>query len=110
VLGLLKLGVATEVDVQVSDVGQAPTKALTLTLALPPGINLASAGSAGWSCSQGSGGSTTCAGGPLSPGAASTATFHVLVVSLNACGSEIVATAVSGSLTATGQSPASCLL
>ena len=104
-LGLLKLGVATVVTVQVSDIGQAPTKALSVTLALPPGISLASAGSAGWSCAGAS-----CSGGPLSPGAASTVTFHILVISLNACGSEITATAVSGSLTASNQSPVNCLL
>jgi RNA polymerase sigma factor (sigma-70 family) len=108
VLGLLKLGITTVVDVQVSDVGQAPTKALTVTLELPPGISLVSAGSAGWTCGQGSAGSPSCSGGPLGPGAASTVSFHVLVVNLNACGDAIIATAVSGSLTASGQSPASC--
>lgn len=110
VLGLLKLGVATVVNVQVSDIGKAPTKALTVTLALPPGISLAGAGSAGWSCGRSSGGSTSCTGGPLGTGASATVSFHVLVVTLSACGDEIVATAVSGSLTASGQSPANCLL
>lgn len=102
--GLLKLGVATVVNVQVSDPGQAPTGALTVTLELPQGISLTSASAPGWSCGPGA----TCSGGSLSPGATSTVTFHVLVISLNACGDEFVATAVSGSLTASNQAPANC--
>jgi hypothetical protein len=104
--GLLKVGLAAVVDVQVSDPGTAATGAVTASLALPAGISLLGlgSGSAGWSCGSGSSRTTSCGHGPLGAGSASTVSFRVLVVSLAGCGNPIVATAVSGSLTASGQS------
>jgi hypothetical protein len=103
--GVLNLGVTALVTVKVSDPGSAATGAVTANITLPPGISLLGlVGSSSWSCSPTSDGQT-CTHGALAAGAASNLSFNILVVNLNGCGDSIVATAVSGSLTATGTSP-----
>lgn len=104
--GVLNLGVTALVTVNVSDPGNAATGSLTVTVTLPPGISLLGlVGSSSWSCSP-TGSGQTCSHGPLSAGATSSLSFNILVVNLSGCGNSIVATAVSGNLSATGASSA----
>jgi hypothetical protein len=99
--GLLKLGVIDVVAVSVSDPGTAATQGLTTNVHLPAGITLLGlgSGSSGWTCSG-----TSCTHGAISAGAAATVSFRVLVASLAGCGNPVSATAVSGALSASGQS------
>ena len=99
--GLLNLGVIDVVSVNVSDPGTAATEGLTVNLGLPAGITLLGlgSGSASWTCSG-----TSCTHAAIGAGAAATVSFRVLVASLTGCGNPVTATAVSGALTATGQS------
>lgn len=104
VSGVLNLGVTALVTVNVSDPGSAATGPLTVNITLPSGISLLGlVGSSSWSCSPTSEGQT-CSHGPLSAGGASSLSFNILVVNLSGCGNSIVATAVSGSLSATDAS------
>jgi len=104
VSGVLNLGVTALVTVNVSDPGTAATGPVTATITLPSGITLLGlVGSSSWSCSATSGGQT-CTHGPIGAGATSSLSFDILVVNLTGCGNSIVATAVSGSLSATGAS------
>ena len=101
--GLLNLGVTDTVAVRVSDQGTAATGGITASLALPAGITLLGLGadSSGWSCSG-----STCTHGPVAAGATATVSFRILVASLESCGAPVAASAVSGTLSATGQSAA----
>jgi RNA polymerase sigma factor (sigma-70 family) len=101
VSGLLSLGVIDVVAVSVSDPGTAATQGLTTNVHLPAGITLLGlgSGSSGWTCSG-----TSCTHGAISAGAAATVSFRVLVASLAGCGNPVSATAVSGALSASGQS------
>jgi hypothetical protein len=101
VSGLLNLGVIDVVSVNVSDPGTAATEGLTVNLGLPAGITLLGlgSGSASWTCSG-----TSCTHAAIGAGAAATVSFRVLVANLTGCGNPVTATAVSGALTATGQS------
>jgi len=104
VSGVLNLGVTALVTVNVSDPGTAATGPVTATITLPSGITLLGlVGSSSWSCSATSGGQT-CTHGPIGAGATSSLSFDILVVNLTGCGNSIVATAASGSLSATGAS------
>ena len=104
--GLLNLGVTALVTVTVSDPGTAATGNITANITLPSGITVLSlAGSPSWSCSATSTGQT-CSRGPIGAGAGSSLSLSVLVVNLTGCGNSVVATAVSGSLSATGASAA----
>lgn len=105
VTGALNLGVTAQVTVNVSDPGTAATGPVTADITLPSGITLLGlASSASWSCSATSAGQT-CSHGTLGVGATSSLSFNVLVANLTGCGESVVATAVSGSLSATGASP-----
>lgn len=101
VSGLLSLGVIDVASVSVSDPGTAATEAVTVNLGLPAGITLLGlgSGSTGWTCSG-----TSCTHAAIGAGAAATVSFRVQVASLAGCGNPITATAVSGALTASGQS------
>ena len=55
----------------------------------------------GWSCSG-----LSCTHAAISPGATANLSFKVLVVTLSGCGNSVLATATSGSLSASGSSPA----
>ena len=101
VSGLLNLGVVDVVAVNVSDPGTAATEGLKVNLGLPAGITLLGlgSGSAGWTCSG-----TSCTHAAIGAGTAAAVSFRVLVASLSGCGDPITATALSGSLSATGQS------
>ncbi|HEX6934542.1 MAG TPA: sigma-70 family RNA polymerase sigma factor [Streptosporangiaceae bacterium] len=101
VSGLLNLGVIDVVSVNVSDPGTAATGGLTVNLGLPAGITLLGlgSGSAGWTCSGAS-----CTHAAIGAGASATVSFRVLVASLAGCGNPVTATAISGSLSATGRS------
>jgi hypothetical protein len=88
----------------VSDPGSAATGQVTANITLPSGITLLGlVGSSSWSCSPTSGGQT-CSHGAIGTGAASSLSFNILVANLSGCGHSVVATAVSGSLSATGAS------
>lgn len=106
VAGVLALGVTALATVNVSDPGSAATGPVTVNVTLPSGISLLGlVGSSSWSCSPTSGGQT-CSHSALRAGAASNLSFNILVVNLTGCGnSAVVATAVAGSLSATGASP-----
>ncbi len=101
VAGLLNLGVIDVVTVSVSDPGTAATEKLTASLGLPAGITLLGlgSGSAGWTCSG-----TSCTHPAIGAGAAAAVSFRILVASLAGCGNPVTATAVSGTLSASGQS------
>ena len=104
VAGVLSLGVTVRVTVNVSDPGSAATGPVTATITLPTGVSLLGlVGSSSWSCSA-TGAGQICSHGPLGAGASSSLSFNVLVASLTGCGNPVVATAVSGSLSATGAS------
>jgi len=103
--GVLNLGVTALATVSVSDPGAGATGPLTADITLPTGISLLGLSSASsWSCGTGSS-SVTCTHPAIGAGAAAGFSFNVLVVSLSGCGSSVVATVTSGSLTATGSSP-----
>ena len=105
VAGVLNLGVTALVTVRVSDPGTAATGRVTANITLPPGITLLGlVGSSSWSCSPTSAGQT-CSHGAIGAGAASSLSFNILVVNLTGCGDSVVASAVSGNLSATGTSP-----
>lgn len=104
--GLLNLGVTVLVTVAVSDPGTAATGPVTANITLPSGIAvLGLVGSSSWSCSATSSGQT-CTRGAIGAGAGSSVAFSVLVVNLTGCGNPVAATAISGSLSATGTSAA----
>jgi RNA polymerase sigma factor (sigma-70 family) len=106
VSGLLNLGVTALVTVGVSDPGTAATRGLTANIAVPLGVSiLGQVGSSSWSCSPTASGQT-CTHPPISAGATSNLSFNILVISLTGCGNSVVATAVSGTLSATGSSAA----
>jgi RNA polymerase sigma factor (sigma-70 family) len=106
VTGVLNLGVTVLVTVNVSDPGTEATGPVTANVTLPPGITLLGLiGSSSWSCSATSAGQT-CSHGALRAGATSSLSFNILVVNLTGCGDSVVATAASGSLSATGTSAA----
>ena len=105
VAGVLSLGVTALVTVNVSNPGSAATGPVTTDISLPSGITLLGlASSSSWSCSATSGGQT-CSHGAIGAGVASSLSFNIAVVNLSGCGESVVATAVSGSLSATGASP-----
>ncbi len=115
VSGVLNLGVVVVVTVSVSDPGTAATPGLASSLLLPSGttvLGLASGGSAGWTCTSGSSGPTSCTHGPVVAGGDATVAFQLLVVSLAGCGHPISDTVTGGSLAATGSSArqVQCLL
>jgi len=115
VSGVLNLGVVVVVTVSVSDPGTAATPGLASNLTLPSGttvLGLASGGSAGWTCTGGSSGPTSCTHGPVAAGDDATVAFRLLVVSLAGCGHSISDTVTGGSLVATGSSSeqVQCLL
>jgi len=101
VSGLLNLGLVDVVSVSVSDPGTAATDALTANVHLPAGITLLGlgSGSSGWTCSG-----TSCTHPAIGAGAAATVSFRILVASLAGCGNPVSATAISGALSASGQS------
>ncbi len=103
VSGPLSLGAADLVAIDVYDPGTAGTAEVSASVSLPAGISLQGPGpsSSGWTCSG-----TSCQHSPLVAGAASTVSFRVLVVSLVGCGSVITASAVSGTMSVSGSSPA----
>jgi RNA polymerase sigma factor (sigma-70 family) len=103
VSGVLNLGIATVVTINVSDPGNAATDALTATVTLPAGLTLTTIGSSSWSCTPGSG-SATCTHPALAAGAAASFAVHVLVVSLTGCGNSVLATVTGGALSASGSS------
>ena len=106
VAGVLNLGVTALATVDVSDPGTAATGPVTVTITLPSGVSLLGlVGSSSWSCSPTSAGQT-CTHGAIGAGATSSLSFNILVVNLTGCGNSVVATAVSGSLSATGASAA----
>ena len=96
---VLGLGVTALVSVGVSDPGNASTGGLTTKISLPAGLSLLSLSSAGWSCSG-----LTCTHAALSAGATANLSLKVLVVTLSGCGNSVLATATSGSLSASGNS------
>jgi len=107
--GVLGLGLVATVVVRVADTGTEPTSALTANLTLPSGIDLlgltgGGSGSQPWTCSTNSAGATSCTHGPIAAGTATSATVQVLVTALSGCGSGVLATVVSGTLSASGQS------
>ncbi len=101
VSGLLNLGLVDVVSVSVSDPGTAATEALTVNVHLPAGITLLGlgSGSSGWTCSG-----TNCTHPAIGAGAATTVSLRILVASLAGCGNPVSATAISGALSASGQS------
>ncbi len=104
VTGLLNLGVTALVTVSVSDPGSAATGPVNANITVPSGLTLLGlAGSSSWSCSA-TGSGQTCSHSALGAGAASSLSFNVLVVNLTGCGDSVLATATSGSLSATGAS------
>lgn len=97
---VLNLGVTAVVSVGVSDPGNAATSGLTTKISLPAGLSLEGLSSAsGWTCSG-----LTCTHAALSAGATANLSFKVLVVTLSGCGNSVLATATSGSLSASGNS------
>jgi RNA polymerase sigma factor (sigma-70 family) len=104
VAGLLNLGVTALVTVNVSDPGSAATGPVTANITLPSGITLLGlTGSSSWSCSA-TGSGQSCTHGALGAGVATSLSFNVLVVNLTGCGNSVLATATSGSLSASGGS------
>jgi RNA polymerase sigma factor (sigma-70 family) len=106
VTGLLGLGLAAVVDVQVADSGGAASADLTASLTLPAGtmlLGLAGSGPQTWTCTAIATGAS-CVHGPIAAGAATTAAVRILVVSLSGCGNPVLATVTSGALSASGQS------
>ena len=101
--GPLSLGAADLVAVDVYDPGTAATAAVSASISLPTGVSLLGLGpsSPGWTCSG-----TSCQHSPIAAGAASTVSFRVHVVSLVGCDSVVTASAVSGTRSASGSSPA----
>jgi RNA polymerase sigma factor (sigma-70 family) len=97
---VLGLGVTALVSVGVSDPGNAATSGLTAQISLPAGVSLEGLSNAsGWSCSG-----LTCTHAAIAAGASANLSFNVLVVSLSGCGNSVLATATSGSLSASGSS------
>jgi RNA polymerase sigma factor (sigma-70 family) len=97
---VLNLGVTALVSVGVSDPGNASTSGLTTNISLPAGLSLLSLSNApGWSCSG-----LNCTHAPIAAGATANLSFKVLVVTLSGCGNSVLATATSGSLSASGNS------
>jgi len=98
----LNLGVTAVVSVGVSDPGNASTGGVTTNISLPAGLSLLGlSNAAGWSCSG-----LTCTHAAIAAGATASLSFKVLVVTLSGCGNSVLATATSGSLSASGNSPA----
>ena len=98
---VLNLGVTALVSVGVSDPGNAATSGLAANISLPAGISLLGLSNAsGWSCSG-----LSCTHAAISAGATANLSFKVLVVTLSGCGNSVLATATSGSLSASGSSP-----
>jgi RNA polymerase sigma factor (sigma-70 family) len=98
---LLNLGVTALVSVGVSDPGNAATSGLTTNISLPVGVSLLGlSNSSGWSCSG-----LSCTHAAISAGTTANLSFKVLVVTLSGCGNSVLATATSGSLSASGSSP-----
>jgi len=97
---VLNLGVTAVVSVGVSDPGTAATNGLTTQISLPAGVSMLGLSNAsGWSCSG-----LVCTHGAISAGATADLSFKVLVVTLSGCGNSVLATATSGSLSASGSS------
>ncbi|HET7018550.1 MAG TPA: hypothetical protein VFI65_31815 [Streptosporangiaceae bacterium] len=97
---VLGLGVTALVSVGVSDPGNAATNGLTTKITLPAGLSLLGlSNSSGWSCSG-----LTCTHAAIAAGATASLSFKVLVVTLSGCGNSVLATATSGSLSASGNS------
>jgi RNA polymerase sigma factor (sigma-70 family) len=97
---VLNLGVTAVVSVGVSDPGNASTSNLTTKISLPAGLSLLGlSGASGWSCSG-----LTCTHAALAAGSTADLSFKVLVVTLSGCGNSVLATATSGSLSASGNS------
>jgi RNA polymerase sigma factor (sigma-70 family) len=97
---VLNLGVTALVSVGVSDPGNAATSGLTANISLPAGVSLLGLSNAsGWSCSG-----LSCTHAAISAGATANLSFNVLVVTLSGCGNSVLATATSGSLSASGSS------
>jgi RNA polymerase sigma factor (sigma-70 family) len=101
---VLDLGVTAEVNVSVADPGTAATGALTASFTLPSGLTLLTLPAAGWSCAT-NGATTSCTHAALGAGAAADFSFSVLVLSLSGCGNPVIASVVSGDLSASGSSP-----
>jgi RNA polymerase sigma factor (sigma-70 family) len=98
---VLNLGVTALVSVGVSDPGNAATSGLTTNISLPVGVSLLGlSNSSGWSCSG-----LSCTHAAISAGTTANLSFKVLVVTLSGCGNSVLATATSGSLSASGSSP-----
>ncbi len=99
---VLNLGVTALVSVGVSDPGNASTSGLTTNISLPSGVSLLGLSNAsGWSCSG-----LTCTHAAIGAGGTANLSFKVLVVTLAGCGNAVLATATSGSLSASDSSSA----
>jgi RNA polymerase sigma factor (sigma-70 family) len=109
VTGVLGLGLLASVVLHVTDTGTAPTGSLAASITLPSGIELlhltgGGSGAHPWKCSTSVAGVASCSHGSIAAGAQTSATVQVLVTALSGCGNPVLATVVSGVLSASGQS------
>jgi hypothetical protein len=108
--GLPGRGVAAVVVVHVTNTGSAATAGLTATITLPPGVTLlglarlTGSGQPSWTCSDAQAGTSACQRGPLAAGATTSVAVRVVVTILSGCGQPVLASVVSGALSASGQS------